>query len=446
MLVGQTMTTMDGSIVAVALPSIRATLHPSDAALQLVVAGYFLAFGMVVVTGARLGAELGHRRVWLIGLGGFVASSALCGAAPSPGVLVAARIVQGACGALMVPQVLSMIQLHFDGRARERAVGFYSFVLALGVAAGQIVGGLIVATGVLQDAWRPVFFVNVPLGAAALMLGRRWLPLGGDAQRAPVDVRGTVVLALAMAAILVPLVFGREAGWPAWTWPTLAAGLAGLWLFARVERGVERPLFDVAVLRTPGVAFGLMACCAVMGCYAAFFFVLALHLQDDLRFGALRAGLSFVPYACGFAALSLTWTRLPRAWHAWLPVLGPLALAGAVLGAAALGADSWPAVVAAVLMLGGAGHAAGYSPLVAQMSAVVSPRHVPELSGLVTIAVLLTSVLAIATLGGIYLGGAGLVTTCIAVAAVCLPGAGCAWWATSGERRGVAARSLADSV
>jgi MFS family permease len=428
-LAGQVMTSMDGSILAVALPSIRRTLDPSDGLLALIASGYFLTFGMLVVTGARLGAEIGHRTVWLGGLAGFIAASAVCGIAPSGSVLVGARLAQGAAGALVTPQVLSIVQVHFTGPERDRAIGLYSMVLALGVAAGQIAGGVLVGAGLLDDAWRPVFLVNVPIGVALLVVGRRVLPRAEPAVRSPLDLRGTAVLAAAMVAVLVPLVFGRELGWPWWAWVLLAGGLSGAWLFARVERGVEHPLLDLDAPRTPGVAAGLFGCCAVMGAYAALFFALALHLQGPLGFGPLRAGLAFVPYACGFAALSLTWTRLPvRA----LPVAGPLALAGGTLGVGLLARHGWPWPVTPLLVIAGAGHAAGYGPLVARITGLVDRRHVAEISGLVTTSVLLTSILAIATLGGIYLAGGGLTLTCAAVAAVCLPGAACAQRALSG--------------
>ncbi|WP_147942890.1 MFS transporter [Microbispora sp. CSR-4] len=426
LLAGQMMASMDGSIVTVALPSIQHDLRVDDAVLQLVPSAYLLTLGVLNVTGARTGDLIGHRRAFLGGLAAFTLASLLCGLAPAAPVLVAARVAQAVAAALMVPQVFSLIQLRFDGSARKRAIGVYSMVLALGVALGQVIGGLVVGADLLGLTWRPVFLVNVPVGAVLMVVGLRALPESAPVARR-LDLGGVALLTAAMSAVIVPLIFGRQYGWPEWAWASLLAGLLLLVVLVRFEGRVVRrgglPLLDLSVLRPAGVGAALATCVAVMGCYTAFLFVLTLHLQNELGFGPLAAGLAFVPYAIGFATLSLTWARLPEGAQSVLPVAGPAVFAAGALTVAALPGDGWPpALMIPVLFLAGAGHAAGYSPLVARVAAIVGPERASALSALNSTGPVLAGVSAVAGLGSLYLS-TGLGFALVAVAALLAAGA-----------------------
>jgi predicted MFS family arabinose efflux permease len=199
-------------------------------------------------------------------------------------------------------------------------------------------------------------------------------------------------------------------------WPSLAAGVLGIGAFARLERGRSAPLLDPQVLREPGVRAGLTTVVAVMGAYAALLFSLTLHMQDDLGFSPLRAGLAFAAYAVGFAAMSLGWRRLPAA--RWLPVGGPVALGAGALVIAALAGTSWPLVVEPVLFIAGAGHAAGYGPVAARTVARVRAKHAPEASALLATGSVLASSFAVATLGSLYIAS-GLTAVALGIAATC---------------------------
>ena len=404
LLIGQLLASMDASILTVAMPQIQRELDASPTMLQAIFAAYTFTFGVLVVTGARLGDDRGHGNMFLAGLAGFTASSLVCGLAPGPEVLLIGRLVQGACGALMTPQTLQVIQRRFDGDARAKAVGLYALILSLGVLAGQLVGGVIVTAA----GWRWALLVNVPAGAVLLIAAHRALRGEPSGRGKPLDAPGVVLLTAAMALILVPLLLGREQGWPLWVWPSVAAGLAGMLLFGHVERTRTAPLLDVTVL--PGVRRGLVTVVGVMGSYAALLFSLTLHLQDDLGFTPLEAGLAFAPYAAGFATLSLTWRRLPP-----LGPAGPLALG---VGALLVAGLEWSALSELLLFIAGAGHAAGYGPVVAATVAGVKPEHAPEASALLTTGSLLANALAIATLGSVYVAG-GLLPTAAGIAAVC---------------------------
>jgi MFS family permease len=214
LLAGQTMASLDGSIVNVALPSMAHDLDASGAALQLVLAAYLLAYAVLLVAGARLGDSRGHRTLFIAGLAAFTGASLVCGMSTTIWTLVAARAFQGAAAAFMVPQVLSLIQRSFEGADRVRALSYYSAILALGVAAGQVLGGVLVTADLAGSTWRSVFLVNVPVGVVLLWGAWRYLP-DTRAEARGFDVPGMLALSGAMCLLVVALALGREQGWPA---------------------------------------------------------------------------------------------------------------------------------------------------------------------------------------------------------------------------------------
>jgi MFS family permease len=266
------MTQLDVTIVNVATPSIHAHLRASGAELELVVGGYLLTYAVLLITGARLGEMRGYRRVFLGGLGVFAAASLACGLAPDPLVLIAARVAQGAGAALMVPQVLSAIQLQLDGPARARALGLYAVALSGGAVTGQVLGGVLVSADLLGSHWRPIFLINVPVGAVALAVGRRFLPADrgrGAARR--LDLAGVATLSAALLPAILALSLGRQAGWPAWTWACLATSPLALAAFVATERRVAarggRALVELSVLSRPAVSWALLAQATTTGTY-----------------------------------------------------------------------------------------------------------------------------------------------------------------------------------
>jgi MFS family permease len=413
LLAGQAMASMDASILAVAAPNLRASLHASGAELQLVLAMYTLVFAALVVTGARLGNVLGHRRTFLLGLSGFTLASLAGGLAPNPKVLILARAAQGGAAAVMTPQVLSIIQVQFKGQARARALGAYSMILAAGVAAGQVLGGLLVGAHLLAAAWRPALLLNAPLGAALLLGGSRGLPSLPSGRRRRLDLGGASTLTIALLALVIPITLGRDAGWPAWAWACLLTSGLALVGFALLERRIAGdggdPLFDLTVLLLPGVAAGVGAVMLVMACYAGFLISLTLHLQNGLGFSPLHAGLIFALYAAGFASASLTWSRLKGAVSDRLPVVGPLLMASALLVLGVIVARGrWPAgLTAPLLFCGGVGHAWAFSPLANRLTSAVRSDQAADLSGLIITANLVGQAVGVATLVGIYLEAAG---------------------------------------
>lgn len=431
LLIGQAMASIDGSIVAVAAPSIQTALDATAAEIQLVVSGYLLTTGVLFVTCARIGDIIGHQRAFLIGLGWFTGASLLCGLSLNPLMLVLARIAQAMGAALLMPQVFSLIQRQWQGSQRRRAIGVYSMVLALGVAVGQVSGGLIAGADLFGLSWRPVFLINVPIGVGILVAGARRLPNSYAVEPARLDPAGVALLTAAVTAITIPLIFGQQYGWPLGAWLILVAGGTLLTIFHRYERKAQHPVLDLEALRPREVRFGLTSCCIVMGCYTVFLLTLTMHLQSHLGFTPLQAGLAFVPYAIGFGILSLTWNSYPQSIQRRLPIIGPVMFAVGVILMAALFRDHWHLVASIpMLLLAGAGHAAGYSPLIAQITSRVGSRQASAVSALNSTGPVLAEVAGVAGIGSVYFAASssaiGLLRVAVVIAGLLVIATACA--------------------
>jgi MFS family permease len=322
----------DFFVVNVAAPSIGRDLHAGLVALELVVGGYTFAYAAGMITGGRLGDMFGHRRIFVAGVAAFTVASLLCGIAPGAGTLVAARLLQGLTGALMVPQVLAVITAAFPAGPRGRALGWYGVAAGLGSIAGQVFGGLLLQADLLGLGWRIIFLVNLPVGVPAALLAWRLLPrTGGGPARSRLDPLGAAGVALALGLVLVPLTLGQDQGWPAWTWISMAAGVPALALTVRWQRALAarggRPVLDLSLFRVPSYVAGVVAIAAFMVYFAGFMFTLALLLQGGLGLTAFEAGLAFAPMGVLYSAASLGGSRLVGRYGLRVPVAG-----GAVAG------------------------------------------------------------------------------------------------------------------
>jgi MFS family permease len=414
LLAGQFMALLDVTIVNVAMPTIGRSLHATGAELQLVVAGYTVSYAMMLITGARLGDLYGRRRVFMAGVAVFTLASLTCGIAPSVGVLIGARFIQGAGAAAMMPQIMSVIQLRFDGAARARALSAYTAVLSSGFVAGQVIGGVLVTANLFGQTWRPVFLVNVPIGLAVLALVPRLVapdepvPLPGQHRRR-LDLAGLAVAVPAVFLVVLPLMLGHQEDWPSWVFACIGLGLVLAAVFVGVERRIADrggdPLLNLAVLRAPGLVPGLAAVAVLMITYGGFLFSFALHLQAGLGDSALRAGLTFAPCALMFGVCGFFWRRLPERAHHVLAPAGCLVAVGGYLGIAAAldsGGRGGTALQAA-LVLTGAALALGFSPLVTHSLVRVPLRHAADASGLLTTTIQLGQAIGVATFGSLFL-------------------------------------------
>ncbi|MFC5915855.1 MFS transporter [Streptomyces pulveraceus] len=340
-LLGAALPLIDFFIVNVALPTIDHDLDAGPALLELVVAGYGLAYAVLLVLGGRLGDMAGRRRLFLLGIAAFGITSLACGLAPDAWTLVGARVAQGAAAALMLPQVLATIQAATSGDRRARAMGLYGATAGLSMVAGQILGGVLVAAAPLSSVfgesagWRSVFLVNVPVAAVGLVLAARTVPETRSERPAPVDVPGTLLLAVSLVTLLAPLTEGRAAGWPVWTWVSLALFPFAAYAFYRVERRADRlgrmPLVPPSLLRLESLRRGLALVVPFSIGFGGFMFVIAVALQQGLKLGPAAAGLSMAPMAAAFFVASLAGPRLILRYGSRVVTAGGLIQAVGVL-------------------------------------------------------------------------------------------------------------------
>jgi EmrB/QacA subfamily drug resistance transporter len=299
---------VDAFIVNVAIPTIAAELHASAAQIEAVIAIYLIAYATLVVTGGRLGDIYGTRNVFVAGVAGFTATSLWCGLAQSGPELIVARLAQGATAALMVPQVLATLHLLFADASRARAFGIYGIVLGLAGAAGFILGGILVTFDLAGLGWRSVFFVNVPFGAIIIAAALRIMPMAPYRAGTRLDIPGAIVLFLGLLCLIGPLLFGHDVHWSASVWLVMAAGVAIVFAFVKLERAVAgrggMPLIDLSLLSDAAFMRGLAAVFFFFFANLSFYLVMTIFMQRGLHIPPLQAGLVFVPLALTFVMAS----------------------------------------------------------------------------------------------------------------------------------------------
>jgi EmrB/QacA subfamily drug resistance transporter len=406
------MNLLDVSIVNIAIPSIQRDLHASYADVQWALAGYTLAYALVLITGGRLGDTFGRKRLFLIGVTGFTIMSALCGVAQSPGMLIACRVVQGAMGAIMVPQVLAVIQVIFPPADRIKALAGFGVTAGLGTVSGPLLGGLLIQHNLFGWDWRPIFLINVPVGVLAI-LAAAILVRESRAPRPPkLDPVGVVLISAALLLLLYPLVQGRELGWPTWTFVSMAVSAPVFALFVLYERAKARrdgsPLVEISLFRERGFSTGMAIAVAFFMGIASFGLVLTLFLQIGMGFTPLHAGLTFLPFSAGVLASSGAAARLAPKFGRGVTMAGALIIAAgmgsmiAIVHHYGVTVSTWdlvPGLVAAGLGLG-----AVIAPLADIVLDRVPAQHAGSASGVFNTGLQLGNSIGIALIGVIFFG------------------------------------------
>jgi EmrB/QacA subfamily drug resistance transporter len=414
MIVGALMDMIDVTIVNVALPTIRRDLHASATQLEWVVSGYMLAFAAALIVAGNLGDLFGRKRVFLIGVTVFGLASLAAGLSGSGAELIAARVVQGTAAAAMAPQVLATFRAVFTGAERGKAFSIYGAMLGFASAVGLLLGGVLTEANLFGWSWRAVFFVNIPVAAAALIAGLRFVPETRDPGARRPDVTGAVLLAASLVAIVYPLLEGRQLGWPAWVWVLLAAGVAGLGVLGLLEaRRTGRadgpaPLLRAGLFRVPAFAAGLGVQMAFAAGLQGFFLALALWLQAGEHFSPLKAGLTAVAFSAGsFIGAPVAVPLAQRYGRRVLASGGALmaaGIAGVSLVASHIGVNgsAWPLVPGLVVC--GAGLALLIIPLVNVVLAAVPVEAAGGASGLFSTAQQLGGAVGVAVFGTVFFG------------------------------------------
>ncbi|HET9167883.1 MAG TPA: MFS transporter [Actinospica sp.] len=392
LLTGVFMALLDFFIVNVALPDTQHDLHASSAGIQWVVAGYGLALASGLVTGGRIGDLLGRKNMFVLGLLVFAAASAVCGLAPNSAVLIGARVAQGLGAAIFMPQILGVIGAAFSGAWQARAYTGYGLTAGLGAVFGQLIGGALIQANLFGLGWRSIYWINVPIGLAAALLALRALPGVPRTGRTRLDPVGGLLLTLAVLALILPLVEGRQDGWPAWTWACLAASPVLLGLFYAhqrrlIARGGE-PVLNPALFTQRSFAAGMPIAVVYNSAVASFFFVLALYLQLGRGMSALDSGLLFTSVGVPYLATSIRSGKLAARFGRKLMMVGCLGQAAgyallALTAHLAGGAHSvaWLSPAMAVV---GAAMGLAYAPMFGVVLSGVDPKYASSASGLLS--------------------------------------------------------------
>lgn len=383
---------VDVTIVNIAIPSITRDTGASFTSIQWITAGYALAFAAGLITGGRLGDIYGRKRLFLIGIGGFTLASALCGFAANPEMLVASRILQGGTAALMVPQVLSIVHATFPAHERGKVFGLFGAIVGLGAVSGPLLGALLTEWNLFGLEWRPIFLINLPVGIAGLLLGRKFISESKAPKALRLDLTGVALVTLGLLMLLYPLTRGRELDWPLWGHVSMAASLpvfAALVVFER--RKAQRdgsPLIELSLFRMKSFAAGTAVQLAFGIALGIFFLVWTLYLQTGLGWSALRAGSTGIPFsiAVSCAAGVSVQKLVPRFGRKVLQAGALLMIAGLLLyiwEAGRYGLDISPWQMALPLVVMGAGMGLIVAPLTDTVLSGVPKEHSGSASGLI---------------------------------------------------------------
>ncbi|TFW16814.1 MFS transporter [Duganella callida] len=411
LLVGSFLPPLDFFIVNVALPSIQSDLGSSSSAEQMVISAYAALYAVTLITGGRLGDLFGRSRIFFLGLLGFTAASLLCGFAWSPWALIAGRALQGITAAVMAPQALASVQAIFPEAEKPLALSLYGAVFGLASVAGQALGGVLIALDLFGMGWRAVFLVNLPLALLVILFGIPLLRRTDGQGSGKLDPGGMVLSMLTLALLIVPLIEGREAGWPWWSWLSLAAAPLLARLFWRYESRLARaggaPLLHPAALRAPGLGRALLiaVCFYSIG---SFFLLFSVYLQNALHVSALDAGLVFLPFGAGFLLGPLSTPYFRRHLGEWVNPIGMGLETAGFLGLAWLICATPDRVapaatpLAVLLFLIGFGQGLALPTLMKMITGRVAPAYSGMIAGIASSTLQVSTALSVALIGGIF--------------------------------------------
>jgi EmrB/QacA subfamily drug resistance transporter len=398
---------LDATIVNVAGPSIHRHLGGGANTIQWLSAGYTLAFAVLLIAGARLGDIFGRRRLFLIGSAGFTLFSAACAVAPDIGVLIAFRALQGAFGALMIPQGFGLLKQVFDDEDEfTKATGLFGPATGVAMLGAPILAGALVDANLWGTGWRLVFLINIPIGAVALALAIRSLPRGASHAGLKLDVGGVWLVGLGLVAIIYPLIQGQSDGWPAWTFCLLAVGIGLLLAFLRYEqRHGSNPLIEPSLLRNRTYLSGVAVTLALFGAFGGLLLCISLYGQLGEGWSPIHAGLTLTPMVAGMiggmlVSLAVVGRLGRRVLHIGILLICAGTATVAVILTGTHAATTWDLVPG--LLLVGAGLGASFGPLFSFILSSVTMDEVGSASGVMEAVQQLSTALGVAILGTIF--------------------------------------------
>jgi EmrB/QacA subfamily drug resistance transporter len=404
-LAANVMDILDATIVNVAAPSIHRRLGGGANTIQWLSAGYTLAFAVLLIAGAKLGDILGRRRVFLVGSAGFTLFSAACAAAPNIGALIAFRALQGAFGALMIPQGFGLMKQVFNDDELNKAFGLFGPATGVPMLGAPILAGALIDANLWGSGWRLVFLINVPIGLMTLLLAVRSLPRGASHASVKLDLGGVSIVGVALVAIIYPLIQGRTNGWPAWCFVSLVAGAVLLVVFLVHERHSDNPLIEPTLLTNRTYLGGIAVVLALFGAFGGFLLCVSLFGQLGEGWSPIHAGLTLTPMVVGMILGMVGSFALVNRLGRHLLHIGILLIA---IGTAVLAliltdartASSWDLVPGLIMI--GAGAGASIGQLFRFVLTSVNMNEVGSASGVLEAVQQLSTALGVAVLGTVY--------------------------------------------
>lgn len=296
---------IDGTVTNIAAPTIARDLNGGESLIKWVGPAYMLAMGVLLLIGGRLGDKYGQRKLFLIGMGGFTLASAVIGFSPDPALLIAARVAQGAFGALLIPQGMAIMTKAFTPDMLAKAFSLFGPVLGISAVGGPVLAGFIINADLFGLSWRPIFLANIVLGIIGMIVAVKILPRDGDGDRSTVvDGWGSGLLAVGMFGALYGLIEGSSNGWSAIPVVALVVGVLFFALFAYRQRTAAHPLIKASLLKNRGFTSGMIVGLVAFAASTGLFFVLSLFLQEGLDANPRDASLGLVPLTLGLIAAS----------------------------------------------------------------------------------------------------------------------------------------------
>ncbi|WCB91535.1 putative transport protein HsrA [Baekduia alba] len=414
-LVAMFMAIFDFYVINIATPSLQSQLHASQATLELIIGGYTFTYASLLVFGGRLGDVFSYRRMFIVGMSLFTVSSLGCSVVANGGQLVAVRLVQGAGAALMVPQVVALIQVSFPPPERPKALSWFGATVGLASVAGQILGGLLLTVDVANLGWRIIFLVNIPIGIVTVALAIRLLPDTRAQRRPRQDPVGTIGVSATLALAILPLILGHSEGWPTWGWLMLAASVPVALATIAYERALParggEPILAFDVMRTRSFAVGVLTIIGIMSLYAGFIFAMTLFLQAGLALDPLEAGLTFGPMGLGFAVSSLLARPLLMKHGAKVISAGQgmlvLGLVGLLVELNIYGTDTSAVRMLLPMLIAGLGTGLTIPSLTGIVVSQVPPHKAGLASGMLTTAQQFANTIGVAAFGAIFFDALG---------------------------------------
>src|SRR5215472_8576380 len=303
-LVGPFLGVIDFFIANIGVPTIRHALGASYSEIELVIAGYGLAYAVCLITGGRLGDIFGRKITFILGMAGFALTSAFCGLAPTAGWLISGRLIQGCTAALMFPQALSFIHVHFSGSSKRLAFSLYGAMIGFGSIVGQLLGGFLIQANLFGLGWRPIFLINLPIGIVTIIAASIFLSESRAENPPKLDLVGVLLLTIGLGLFSYPFMEGQERGWPLWAWLCLLASFPLFWAFFLFERRQsarsQSPLLEPKLFKDAGFVVGLLVTCIYFAGHTSMLLVLSLYLQFSLSLDPMHAGFALVPFSFAF--------------------------------------------------------------------------------------------------------------------------------------------------